>query len=600
MALKIEDYALIGDCRTAALVGNDGSIDWLCLPHFDSAACFASLLGTAENGHWRIGPKGGATRVTRRYADETLILETEFETEHGRFRLTDFMPIETDEAEVVRIVHGLEGRVDVEMELVIRFDHGRRVPWVQRTQGELHAIAGPDLLVLRTPCEYCGKHLKTMAEFTIEAGETVPFVLTHGQSHKPPPRPTDAQEALDTTYRYWSKWAARCDYDGPWRDAVVRSLITLKALTFNPTGGIVAAPTTSLPEMPGGERNWDYRFCWVRDATFTLLTLMQAGYWEDAEAWRSWLVRAVAGLPAQLQPIYTIFGDQRLDEQVVPWLAGYKGAKPVRIGNAAFSQLQLDTYGEVLDALHHARRFDLTSCDVSWGMERAFLSHLETLLDTTDCGIWEVRGPPQHFTHSKVMMWVAFDRAVSAVEDFKLPGPVEHWRQLRDKLHDEICERAFNPKIGAFTQSYESDLLDAATLLIPLVGFLPPSDPRVKGTVEAIGQGLMEGGYVLRYDTRQTEDGLPPGEGVFLACSFWYADNLALVGRREEAVAMFERLLAVRNDVGLLPEQVEPLSGMMLGNFPQGLSHLALIDTAYNLLDKRGPAHQRKKHSPEI
>lgn len=597
MALPIEDYALIGDCRTSALVGKDGSIDWLCLPRFDAPACFAALLGAPEHGRWLIAPAEPPRRVRRRYRPDTLILETEFETEAGMCRITDFMPFECGEATVVRIVSGLEGRVALKMQLIVRFDYGRLIPWVTRAGHELRAIAGPDLLVLRTPASHRGEGLTTAADVTVAAGESVPFVLSHGPSHLEPPAPIDAQWALQETERAWRAWASQCDYDGPWRDRVVRSLITLKALTFQPTGGIIAAPTTSLPEQAGGVRNWDYRYCWLRDATFTLLSLMQAGYREEAKNWRDWLVRAVAGHPSQLQPLYSVTGGHRLDEWELPWLPGYGGAQPVRVGNGAFSQLQLDAFGEVLDALHHARRCDLAPSEAAWALQKALLDYLETLISAKDRGIWEVRGPPRHFTHSKVMMWVAFDRGVSAVTDFGLKGPLERWRRLRDALHAEICENAFDPQIGAFVQSYGSNQLDAATLLLPLVGFLPASDPRIVGTVAAIGKRLMRDGFVLRYDTHESKDGLPVGEGAFLACTFWYIDNLALQGRLEEGRRLFEQLLGHCNDVGLLPEEYDVESGSFLGNFPQGLSHLALIDSAYNLHQVEGPAHQRARHT---
>ncbi|WP_137388549.1 glycoside hydrolase family 15 protein [Rhodoligotrophos defluvii] len=596
MGLRIEDYALIGDCRTAALVGNDGSIDWLCLPGFDSPACFAALLGEPGNGHWKIAPSQPPKRVSRRYRPESLVLETLFETEDGVCRLTDFMPMTNAAPSLVRIVTGLEGRVDLRMDLVIRFDYGRLIPWVSRADHELVAIAGPDLLVLRTPARHRGEDLKTVVDFAVGPGDEVPFVLSHGPSHHEMPGPIDPQAALEHTETSWRDWAARCNYEGRWREAVVRSLITLKALTFSATGGFIAAPTTSLPEMPGGSRNWDYRFCWLRDATFGLLSLMQAGYRQEAVAWRDWLVRAVAGHPSQIQPLYSITGAHRMDEWQVPWLPGYRGATPVRVGNAAFAQIQLDTFGEVLDALHHARRYDLAPSRESWSLQKALLSYLETLRDEPDHGIWEVRGRKQHFTHSKVMMWVAFDRAVSAVEDFDLDGPADRWRNLRDSLHAEICEKAFNRDLGAFVQAYGSSNLDAATLLIPLVGFLPASDPRMVATVEAIGKRLVRDGFVHRYDTREAEDGLPPGEGVFLACTFWYIDNLVLQGRYDEGSRMFEKLLGIRNDVGLLSEQYDVDERTLLGNFPQALSHLALIDTAYNLHAAQGPARERAKH----
>lgn len=596
MPLRIDDYALIGDCRTAALVGKNGSIDWLCLPQFDSPACFAGLLGGPEHGHWQIAPTTPLKRIHRRYRADTLILETEFETEEGVCTLTDFMPIGGRGATLVRLISGVKGRVRLRMELIVRFDYGRLIPWVFRADGDLIAIAGPDLLVMRTSVSHHGEGLKTVADFAVDRGEDIPFVLAHGPSHLELPEPGHPQEFLEETEEHWRNWASRCNYSGQWREAVVRSLITLKALTFHPTGGIVAAPTTSLPEKPGGERNWDYRFCWLRDATFVLLSLMQAGYREEAETWRAWLVRAVAGHPSQLQPLYGVTGDHRLDEWQATWLPGYNGAKPVRIGNAAYAQLQLDTFGEVLDALHHARRYDLAPSEASWSLQKTLLGHLETLRDMPDLGIWEVRGPAQHFTHSKLMMWVAFDRAVSAVSDFGLDGPADRWRRLRDDLHSEICNRAYDPDAGAFVQAYGSKQLDAATLLIPLVGFLPATDPRMLGTVEAIGKRLMRDGFVHRYDTRETEDGLPPGEGVFLACTFWYIDNLVLQGRYEEGRQMFERLLGIQNDVGLLAEEYDVDAGRFLGNFPQALSHLALIDTAYNLHQVQGPARQRSKH----
>ena len=596
MPLRIEDYALIGDCQTAALVGKDGSIDWLCLPCFDSPACFAALLGDESNGHWRIAPAKPVRRISRRYLPDSLVLETVFETEDGACRLTDFMPVRTGAPELVRIVSGVEGSVEVRMEVVIRLDYGRLVPWVSRVDHDLIAIAGPDLLVLRIPVEHHGENLKTVSDFTVSEGDEIPFVLTYGPSHLRPPDPTDPQISLDETKAYWSEWAGRCNYEGRWREAVVRSLVTLKALTYSPTGGIVAAPTTSLPESPGGKRNWDYRYCWLRDSTFVLLSLMQAGYRDEAAAWRDWLTRAIAGHPAQLQPVYGITGTHRLDEWELPWLSGYGGAKPVRAGNAACSQLQLDTFGEVLDALHHARRYDLAPSRESWSLQKALVQHLEGLLDKPDRGIWEVRGPDQHFTYSKVMMWVAFDRAISAVEDFGLEGPAGHWRKLRDDLHAEICAKAFDPELGAFVQAYGSKQLDAATLLLPLVGFLPAKDPRMIGTVEAIGRRLMRGGFIHRYDTLETEDGLPPGEGVFLACTFWYIDNLVLQGRHKEGIRLFESLLDIRNDLGLLAEEYDVGNGSFLGNFPQALSHLALIGSAYNLYEAHGPARERAKH----
>ena len=508
------------------------------------------------------------------------------------------MPLDGSNSTIVRIVSGLEGKVEFEMDLVIRFDYGRLVPWVSRNDGGLIAVAGSDLLVFSSPVAHHGEDFRTVAEFTVKAGEEIPFTLTHGASHLPAPDPIDAKAALTRTERYWADWTSKCNYDGPWRDAVIRSLIVLKALTYQPTGAIVAAPTTSLPEQPGGVRNWDYRFSWLRDASLVLLTLLHAGYREEAEAWRAWLTRAVAGLPQQLQPVYSVTGDRRLDEWQIPWLTGYRGARPVREGNAAYAQLQLDSFGEVLDALHQARRSDLSPSSASWSLQKALVNYLETLRNVPDRGIWEVRGPDQHFTYSKVMVWVAFDRAVSAVEHYGLDGPADHWRRIRDELHKEICERAFRPDIGAFVQAYESSTLDASTLLIPLVGFLPPHDPRVVGTVDAIGKRLMRDGFILRYDPGEAKDGLPPGEGVFLACSFWYADNLILQGRLDEADRMFRRLVDIGNEVGLLPEEYDTKNEQFLGNFPQALSHLGLVGTAYNLHQFHGPARQRTKRRP--
>jgi GH15 family glucan-1,4-alpha-glucosidase len=581
---RIEDYALIGNGRTAALVSRGGSIDWLCLPRFDSCACFAALLGTARNGCWSLAPARGITRTTRRYRPDTLVLETDFESEGGRVRLVDFMPMPAAATSVIRLVSCVEGEVDMRMELTIRFDYGRQVPWVQRrADGTLTAIAGPHLLALRTPVALHGEDLRTCAAFRLAQGEMVPFVLSYANSFSRLPPALDPQRELDRTQRHWTRWAARCSYQGPWREAVVRSLITLKALTYEPTGGIVAAPTTSLPERLAGDRNWDYRYCWLRDATFTLLSLMAAGYREEAQAWRRWLVHAVAGHPSQLQPVYSVMADNRIEEEELPWLQGFDGAKPVRIGNDAFKQLQLDVFGEVLDALYQARRNRLSPIGASWALQRVLVDQIAALKDKPDQGIWEMRGPPQHHTHSKVMLWTALDRAVASVENYGLEGDVERWRALRSALHVEICDRAFDPELGSFVQAYGSKQLDAATLLIPLVGFLPPSDPRVAGTVAAIQRRLMHDGLLRRYDTASVDDGLPEGEGAFLACSFWLADNLNLQGRTEEALELFQRLLAVRNDVGLLAEQYDPHSRRQLGNFPQGLSHVALIHTALAL-----------------
>jgi GH15 family glucan-1,4-alpha-glucosidase len=595
MALRIEDYALLGDTQTAALVGRDGSIDWLCLPRFDSPACFAALLGDPGHGRWMIAPAGtgGARSTGRRYRGDTLVLESDFESDGGRVRLIDFMPARRREADLVRIVEGVAGTVRMEMELVIRFDYGSIVPWVRRIDGALRAMAGPDSVHLHTPVPTHGVGLTTRAEFTVRAGERIPFVLMWLPSHEPMPPPLDALEALADTEAWWREWSDRCGYEGPWRDEVVRSLIVLKALTFAPTGGIVAAPTTSLPEHVGGVRNWDYRYCWLRDATFTLYALMQAGHVEETRAWRDWLLRAVAGVPSEMQIMYGASGERRLMEHELGWLPGYESSRPVRVGNAAVSQFQLDVYGEVMDTLHLARRAGIPADPNVWEMQKALVRHLEGAWREPDEGIWEVRGPRRHFTHSKVMAWVAFDRAVKAVERFGLEGPVDRWRDLREEVHREICARGYDPERRTFTQSYGERALDAALLMIPLVGFLPPTDARVQGTVAAIERELVRGGFVLRYPTEETEDGLPPGEGAFLPCSFWLADNYALMGRHAEARALFERLLGIRNDLGLLAEEYDPVARRQLGNFPQAFSHVMLVNTARNLAAAHGPAEDR-------
>ncbi|HEX7273476.1 MAG TPA: glycoside hydrolase family 15 protein [Casimicrobiaceae bacterium] len=594
--MPIEHYALIGDCQTAALVGRDGSVDWLCWPRFDSAACFAALLGTPENGRWRIAPKSARWAVARRYRRDTLILETDFETAEGAVRVIDFMPVRESVSDLVRIVVGRAGRVTMRMELVLRFGYGASVPWVSRLDdGSLRAIAGPDMTVLRTPVDLRGEGLKTLADFTVAAGETIPFVLTYGASYQPIASPIDAQAVLEATEEFWHKWASRCAYEGEWSGAVSRSLITLKALTYAPTGGIVAAPTTSLPERIGGVRNWDYRYCWLRDATLTLLALMNAHYFEEAEAWRRWLERAVAGTPEQAQIMYGLAGERRLDEWTVEWLSGYAGSRPVRIGNAAAAQFQLDVYGEVIEALLFARKGGLPADSVTWGIQRQLLHHLATVWTTPDHGVWEVRGPRRHFTYSKVMAWVAVDRAIQSVEQFGVQGPLRRWRALRRRIHDDVCRRGFNSRLNSFVQSYGSTDLEASLLLIPLTGFLPPEDPRVRGTLAAIERDLTVDGLVLRYRTRRSIDGLPKGEGFFLACSFWLADNLVLQGRRDEAKALFERLLALRNDVGLLAEEYDLRSRRMLGNFPQAFSHVALVNTAFNLTRREKPARQRSQ-----
>ena len=590
---RIEDYALIGDCESAALVGRDGSIDWLCWPRFDSPACFAALLGDARHGRWKIGCQSKTTR--RRYRPDTLVLETEFETDTGVVTLIDFMPVSDERSDLVRMVVGARGRVAMEMELILRFDYGASVPWVTRFRDGkgIRAISGPDKAVLCAPVALENRDMKTRAQFEVAAGETFSFVLTHGPSHLEVPAPVDAHAALAATESFWRQWARRCRLSGPWEGQVRRSLITLKALTYAPTGGMVAAPTTSLPERLGGVRNWDYRYCWLRDATLTLLAFLDAGFHEEARSWREWLVRAVAGSPDQMQIMYGIAGERRLAEWEIGWLPGYERSAPVRVGNAAASQLQLDVYGELIDALYQACKAGLARDDVAWGLQLALLEHLERAWVDPDAGIWEVRGPPRHFTYSKVMAWVAFDRAVKMVEGLGLPGPVERWRELRDRIHRDVCERGYSERRGAFVQSYGFEELDAALLLIPVTGFLPASDPRVLGTVDAIQRGLTVDGLVQRYLTHEGLDGLPHGEGVFLACSFWLADNLCLQGRREEARELFERLVGLANDVGLLAEEYDPVARRFLGNFPQAFSHVALVNTALNLGGEEKPVEQR-------
>ena len=595
MSVPIEDYALIGDCDTAALVGRDGSIDWLCLPRFDSDSCFAALLGSSENGRWMIAPQAAA-RVSRRYRDNTLILETTFETDEGVVRLIDFMPLKRSTSSIVRMAVGVSGRVQLTSDLIMRFDYGLTVPWVSRVGDDIHkAVAGPQTLFLKSPVRHLGKDLRTVSQFTVAAGDQVPFVLTHAPSHLPPPELPDAFAALQDTERSWHEWCARCKSSGRWSEAVLRSLITLKALTFAPTGGIVAAPTTSLPERIGGERNWDYRYCWIRDATLTLLALMGSGYLEEASAWRDWLVRAVAGSPAQMQIMYGVAGERRLSEWEVPWLAGYEGSKPVRIGNAAYGQLQLDVFGEMIDALYQARRGGLPANERAWAVELAVLEYLVSAWRKPDQGIWEVRSGPQHFTYSKMMAWVAFDRAVKTVKEFGLQGPVEEWQTLQKEIHADICSKGYSTRLKCFVQAYGTEELDASLLLMPAVGFLPADDPRVQNTVEAIAKKLAVNGLVRRYDTRSAEDGLPPGEGVFLACSFWLADAYFLLGRVEEAEKLFGRRLNLRNDVGLLSEQYDVQRNCLIGNFPQAFSHISLINTAHNLSHFEKPAEERAR-----
>ncbi len=595
MSSRIEDYALIGDCQTAALVGKDGSIDWLCLPRFDSEACFAALLGTPKNGRWQIVPSAPVRNVSRRYVGDTLVLETVFETDSGAVAVTDFMPVRETVPDVVRIVEGRRGQVPVKMELVIRFDYGSVVPWVQKADGGIEAIAGPDALRVLTPVGLHGENLTTVAEFTVAEGQRIPFTLTWSQSYKAKPGTIDPEAALRDTRAWWEEWSARCRFDGPYRELVLRSLITLKAMTYMPSGGIVAAATTSLPEQLGGVRNWDYRYCWLRDATFSLLALLNCGYTDEARAWREWLLRAVAGDPSKLQIMYGVGGERRLDEYEVPWLAGYEGSKPVRVGNAAHAQFQLDVYGEVADALHLARTSGLKSAPAGWNLEKALLRFVEQAWDDPDEGIWEVRGPRRHFTHSKVMAWVAVDRAIKSAEKFGLEAPLDRWRKLRKTIHDRVCADGFDSGMNSFVQSFDSKLLDASLLMIPLVGFLPSSDSRVKGTVAAIEKHLLRDGFVLRYDTSQTNDGLPAGEGAFLPCTFWLADNYALAGQRDKARGLFERLAGLCNDVGLLSEEYDPKSRRLVGNVPQAFSHIGLVSTALALAKPTdSPADQRK------
>ncbi|MGW0815007.1 glycoside hydrolase family 15 protein [Streptomyces viridiviolaceus] len=590
---RIEDYALIGDQQTAALVSADGSVDWLCLPRFDSAACFAKLLGDEDNGHWRIAP-AGAERCTRRaYRPDTLVLDTEWETEDGAVRVTDFMPQRDRAPDVVRIVEGLSGEVTVHSVLRLRFDHGSIVPWVRRTDGHRVAVAGPDSAWLRSEPEVrtWGRDFGTHSEFTVAAGEKVAFVLTWHPSHEPRPDQIDPYESLRHSVEDWRAWASHCRYDGPHRDAVVRSLITLKALTYKPTGGIVAAPTTSLPEEPGGVRNWDYRYCWLRDSTLTLGALLSAGYLEEAEAWRDWLLRAVAGSPADLQIMYGLAGERRLPEFELPWLSGFAESTPVRIGNDAVNQLQLDVYGEVMDSLSLARLAGMHPQPQMWELQCALMNFLKTAWRQPDEGLWEVRGGRRQFVHSKVMTWVALDRAVHTLEEHPelSGGDPEGWRELREEVHREVVERGYDPERNTFTQSYGSRELDASLLLIPRVGFLPPDDPRVVGTVDAIGKELTRDGLVRRYSTEGTPvDGLPGGEGTFLVCSFWYADALHATGRTKEARQLFERLVGLANDVGLLAEEYDPVAGRQLGNFPQAFSHIGLVNTALALYGDDG------------
>ena len=598
MAGRIEDYAAIGNCETMALVGVDGSIDWLGLPRFDSAACFSALLADHDQGRWLIGPAGKVTGVTRRYRGDTMILETTFETERGAVCLIDFMSRRDGVSDLVRMVRGLRGKVVMRCELIVRFEYGSVLPWVsRRDDGRREIIAGPDRLLLDTAIPLRGEKFRTVGEFEIAVGEDVAFVLSWSPSYRVAPEPIRAPDALAQAERFWLGWSARFEPAGEWSPAVIRSLLTLKALSHRETGGIVAAGTTSLPEKIGGSRNWDYRYCWLRDATFTLYALLGAGFIAEAAAWRGWLLRAVAGDPKDLQIMYGVAGERRLVEYEVSWLPGYEKSLPVRIGNAAAGQLQLDVYGEILDAFYVARKAGLPASAESWTLECGLVEHLETIWEQPDDGIWEVRGGRKQFTHSKVMAWVAFDRVIRSVEEFGMDGPVARWRDVRDAIHKQVCDKGFDSARNSFVQSYGSTALDASLLLIAMVGFLPASDPRIRGTLEAIEHDLIRDGFVLRYHTSAGSDGLPAGEGVFLACSFWLADNYVLQRRYQEARTLFERLLSLRNDVGLLAEEYDPVAKRQLGNFPQAFSHLALINTAHNLLSVNGAVHQRSSRS---
>ncbi len=583
----IEDYALIGDCRSCALVGRNGSIDWLCWPRFDSPACFAALLGSDENGRWLLSPAANGARTTRSYRDDGMVLETLFETATGTVAVIDFMAIDAEDPTLVRIVEGRRGTVAMRMELALRFGYGVEIPWVTRaTEGMgVVAIAGPSLISFHSPVRLHGRRMQTVADFEVREGEHLAFTLGWRASHLPPPGPVDVAALRERTTRFWSEWAARLQWDGPYADEVRRSLLVLKAMIFAETGGIVAAATTSLPEQLGGPRNWDYRYCWLRDATLTLFALMRGGYYEEARAWRDWLHRSVAGDPGQIQIMYGIAGERQLQEWTVPWLSGYQGASPVRIGNAAAAQLQLDTYGEVVGALHQARAGSLKAPKHGWSLQRSIVEHLESIWSEPDEGMWEVRGGRKNFVASKAFCWFAFDRSIQDAERFHLPAPLERWKSLRDRIHHDVCENGFSTEKNSFKQSYEHDGLDASLLLLPTIGFLPPDDPRILGTIAAVERELMQDGFVLRYRTDEGGDGLPGGEGAFLACSFWLVDAFAMTGRIADAKALFGRLLALANDLGLLAEEYDPAAKRLVGNFPQAFSHLALISSAARLRD---------------
>ena len=594
MASPLEDYAIIGNCETVALVGRNGSIDWLGLPRFDSAACFAALLGTEDHGRWLISPVPPAPRISRQYREATLILETTFETNEGAVVLIDCMSRRDGTCSVFRRVKGLRGRVSMQVDLTVRFDYGTSVPWVSRApDGRIQFVAGPDRLLLQTSLAVVNRDLRTTACFDVAAGEEVDFALSWSLSFRPAPAEVNIGKTIDGVEQNWRHWAQRFENHGEWSEAVLRSLITLKALTHHETGGIVAAATTSLPEDIGGIRNWDYRYCWLRDATLTLYALLESNFVEEADAWRQWLLRAVAGSPDQLQIMYGVAGERRLDEWTIPWLPGYENSAPVRIGNAASGQIQLDVYGEVMDALYFGRKKGLPTDDAMWALERTLIAHLEKIWREPDEGLWEVRGGRRQFTHSKIMAWVAIDRAIRSAEEFGLEGPLDEWRTMRQEIHDDVCQNGFDTSLGSFVQSYGSKHLDASLLMTALLGFLPITDPRVQGTIAAIERGLMHDGFVLRYDTDTAVDGLPSGEGAFLACSFWLADNYVLLGRIDDARKLFERLLSLCNDVGLLAEEYDPVRKRLVGNFPQAFSHIALINTAYNLGRVTGPAADR-------
>mgnify|MGYP000391441321 CR=1 FL=1 len=596
MASRIEDYAVIGNCETMALVSRDGSIDWLCLPRFDSTACFAALLGGTDNGHWLIAPVAEEASITRRYRGNSLVLETTFETRTGTVQVIDALSRRDGVTDLVRIVKGLRGSVEMQTEIILRFDYGKTTPWASRNEdGRLQFVAGPDRIVLDSSVILRGEDMRTVGTFNVGAGEQHCLAMSWALSFRPLPDAMDPLQVLEQEQKSWEAWASRFKPVADWSQPVIRSLLTLKALTHRETGGIVAAATTSLPELIGGPRNWDYRFCWLRDATFTIYALINGGFLDEARRWRDWLLRAVAGDPDDLQIMYGVGGERRLTEYEVPWLEGYEASKPVRTGNKASAQLQLDVFGELLDTLYVARKAGLSPHEATWPVERALITHLAKVWHRPDSGIWEVRGAKRHFTHSKVMAWLAFDRAIRMVEEFAVEGPVEEWRRIRDEIHRQVCEQGYNVELGSFVQSYGSSVLDASLLLLPLVGFLPPDDPRMIGTVKAVERRLMHGGLLLRYENGQGSDDLPPGQGVFLACSFWLVDCYVLLERQDDARNLFERLLELCNDVGLLAEEYDVGTKRQVGNFPQAFSHLALINSAYNLVNHRGPAKDRSK-----